>query len=171
MREMPPWPPSSCRTTCSVTNCDRSNRGTRVRTVITRGDPAKVLVEAARNADLLVIGRRTGRLRSIASRSISRRCASRADCPLVVVRGDCLRRKPVESDTPTGVAPAGTLAASTSTVPARTRTGPSAVRVPATRPLRRAVSVRGASPAFVPEVRLPRPRQGSSPRRTRTPRS
>ncbi|MGO9874576.1 MAG: universal stress protein [Acidimicrobiia bacterium] len=63
------------------------NRGTRIRTVIARGDPAKVLVEAARNADLLVVGRRTSRLRSIASRSISRRCASRADCPVVVVRG------------------------------------------------------------------------------------
>jgi nucleotide-binding universal stress UspA family protein len=79
----------------------------RVRTVITRGDPARVLVAAARRADLLVVGRSTSRLWRFPSRSVSRRCANRADCPVVIVRsgvvarhrsGPALRRVPTPAD-------------------------------------------------------------------------
>jgi nucleotide-binding universal stress UspA family protein len=71
-----------------------------VRTVIARGEPASVLVDAARSADLLVLGRGTSRLWRVASRSISRRCANCAVCPVVIVGNEVDSRR--RSDPPMG---------------------------------------------------------------------
>lgn len=55
--------------------------------VAVEGDPTRVLVEAARDADLLVVGSRRRRAAAgSAGRSISRECTHRAPCPVVIVR-------------------------------------------------------------------------------------
>jgi hypothetical protein len=66
---------------------------TRVRSVVARGDPASVLVATASRADLLVVGRRTARGRRLIARSVSERCATHADCAVVIVRGDLDERQ------------------------------------------------------------------------------
>jgi nucleotide-binding universal stress UspA family protein len=60
--------------------------GVNVSAVVTEGDPAKTLVAAAKNADLLVVGTRghgevVGRLLG----SVSEYCVTHASCPVVVV--------------------------------------------------------------------------------------
>lgn len=53
-----------------------------------RGDPAQVLVDASRDADLLVVGNRGhGRFASALLGSVSDRCAHHAECPVVVIHG------------------------------------------------------------------------------------
>jgi nucleotide-binding universal stress UspA family protein len=58
----------------------------RIRRAVIQGDPVRVLVAEATDADLLVVGRQAHRSRAIAKPSISKRCANRADCPVVIVR-------------------------------------------------------------------------------------
>ena len=59
-----------------------------VRRVVTRGAPVAVLVQAARNAQLLVVGTRgRGAFAGLLLGSVSQECAQRAPCPVVIVRG------------------------------------------------------------------------------------
>jgi nucleotide-binding universal stress UspA family protein len=61
--------------------------GVEIRTVIREGNPARVLVEEAGDADLLVVGSRgLGGFRSLLLGSVSQQCAHHAPCPLVIVR-------------------------------------------------------------------------------------
>jgi nucleotide-binding universal stress UspA family protein len=51
------------------------------------GNAASVLLEAARDADLLVVGSRgLGGFRDLLLGSVSQRCANHARCPVVIVR-------------------------------------------------------------------------------------
>jgi len=53
------------------------------------GPPARVLVEAAEGADLLVVGNRgRGGFAGVLLGSVSLHCVSHAPCPVVVVRGE-----------------------------------------------------------------------------------
>ncbi|MFG2907545.1 universal stress protein [Kitasatospora sp. NPDC048286] len=58
-----------------------------VRQTMVMGDPSEVLLEAARRADLLVVGSHGhgGFARSLLG-SVSTRCAQHAACPVVIVR-------------------------------------------------------------------------------------
>jgi len=58
-----------------------------VNQVVTEGNPAKVLLSAARDADLLVVGHRGhGAFIDSLIGSVSVRCLHHATCPIVVVR-------------------------------------------------------------------------------------
>lgn len=60
-----------------------------VRAETMRGDAAQVLVDASRDADMLVVGNRGhGRFASAFLGSVSNRCAHHAKCPVVVVHRD-----------------------------------------------------------------------------------
>ena len=53
------------------------------------GDPARALLDAAKDADLLVVGSRgRGGFRGLVLGSTSQKVAHRAPCPVVVVRAD-----------------------------------------------------------------------------------
>jgi nucleotide-binding universal stress UspA family protein len=53
------------------------------------GNPARVLIEAAHNADLLVVGSRGhGGVMGTLLGSVSLQCVTHAPCPVVVVRGN-----------------------------------------------------------------------------------
>jgi nucleotide-binding universal stress UspA family protein len=57
-----------------------------VRQTVEHGDAAKALLEAARDADLLVVGNHGhGALTAALLRSVARECAHRANCPVVLV--------------------------------------------------------------------------------------
>ena len=59
-----------------------------VQALAVSGPPARVLVEAAEEADLLVIGSRgRGGFAGVMLGSVSLHCVSHAPCPVVVVRG------------------------------------------------------------------------------------
>ncbi len=59
-----------------------------VTTVTVQGHPAHVLVDASKEAALLVVGcRGHSQLAGIFIGSVSEHCAARAHCPVVVVRG------------------------------------------------------------------------------------
>jgi nucleotide-binding universal stress UspA family protein len=54
---------------------------------VVRGSPVRVLLDAAKDADLLVVGSRgRGGFTGLLLGSVSRECARRAACPVVVVR-------------------------------------------------------------------------------------
>lgn len=58
-----------------------------VETVVKEGQAADILVEAAKDADLLVVGSRgLGGFKGLLLGSVSQQCAHYADCPLVIVR-------------------------------------------------------------------------------------
>jgi nucleotide-binding universal stress UspA family protein len=58
-----------------------------VKTRVEEGDPASVLLRVAEAADLLVVGSRGhGAFAGMLLGSVSEHCASRAGCPVVVVR-------------------------------------------------------------------------------------
>jgi nucleotide-binding universal stress UspA family protein len=58
-----------------------------VSTRVVEGQAAAVLMEAARDADLLVVGSRgLGGFRELLLGSVSQQCANHAACPVVVVR-------------------------------------------------------------------------------------
>ncbi|HEY7107250.1 MAG TPA: universal stress protein [Acidimicrobiia bacterium] len=59
----------------------------RIERVVAAGLPWTVLVQRARTAALLVVGRRSSRMRRLLTGSTSKRCANRASCPVVIVRG------------------------------------------------------------------------------------
>ena len=59
-----------------------------VETRVVQGNPAKVLIDQAVDADLLVVGHRgRGALASACLGSVSLQCVLNATCPVVVVRG------------------------------------------------------------------------------------
>ena len=61
--------------------------GIDVSTNVVEGQAAAVLVEAARGADLLVVGSRgLGGFRDLLLGSVSEQCANHAACPVVIVR-------------------------------------------------------------------------------------
>jgi nucleotide-binding universal stress UspA family protein len=56
---------------------------------IAEGHPADVLVEAARTAEILVMGNRGhGRFTGALAGSITQRCIQHASCPVVVIRAE-----------------------------------------------------------------------------------
>jgi nucleotide-binding universal stress UspA family protein len=61
--------------------------GVRVERRVSEGAPAAVLVDESRDADLLVVGSRgLGGFAGLVLGSVSRDCAHRAACPVVIVR-------------------------------------------------------------------------------------
>jgi len=59
----------------------------RVRSLVVHGVPANVLLEAASDADLLVVGRRGhGEFADTLLGSVSQHCVHHARCPVVIVR-------------------------------------------------------------------------------------
>lgn len=62
--------------------------GVTVRRRVVLGDPATVLLDEAKHADLLVVGNRGyGGFTKTLLGSVSQRCVQHADCPVVVVPG------------------------------------------------------------------------------------
>ena len=62
-------------------------REVQIETIAAEGQPAKVLVEVAKGADLLVVGSRgLGGFRELLLGSVSQQCAQHATCPVVIVR-------------------------------------------------------------------------------------
>ena len=60
----------------------------RIAPVVVQGHPAPALVEASREADLLVVGSRGhGEFAGMLLGSVSEHCVTNAHCPVVVVRG------------------------------------------------------------------------------------
>ncbi len=60
-----------------------------VSTIVAEGSPAAALIEAASDADLLVVGSRGhGGFTGMLLGSVSQHCVGHARCPVVVVRGD-----------------------------------------------------------------------------------
>lgn len=60
-----------------------------VRQRVAEGHPARVLLEAADGADLLVVGSRGhGGFAGMLLGSVSQHCAHHAPCPVVIIRGD-----------------------------------------------------------------------------------
>lgn len=60
----------------------------KVREIVLHGHPAQVLLDAAKDADLLVVGSRGhGEFADALIGSVSTRCVHHARCPVVVVRG------------------------------------------------------------------------------------
>jgi nucleotide-binding universal stress UspA family protein len=60
--------------------------GVEIERVLRQGQPAEVLVELARDADLLVIGSRgLGGFRGLLLGSVGQQCAQHAPCPVVIV--------------------------------------------------------------------------------------
>lgn len=65
---------------------DTRSLGVTARPVIVEGTPADALIEAARGADLLVVGNRgRGGFTGLLLGSVSQRCVERSACPVVVV--------------------------------------------------------------------------------------
>jgi nucleotide-binding universal stress UspA family protein len=65
-----------------------ASHGVELEGVVTEGPAAKVLVEAAQEAELLVVGSRgRGGFAGLLLGSVSQQCAHHAPCPLVIVRG------------------------------------------------------------------------------------
>jgi nucleotide-binding universal stress UspA family protein len=69
----------------TITSVFGSNPPDRLRTEIIQGTPAPVLVEASKNAQMLVVGR--SRHGGFAGRSVSTACADHAECPVLVYNG------------------------------------------------------------------------------------
>jgi nucleotide-binding universal stress UspA family protein len=67
----------------------RDEHGIECETVVTEGQPAAVLLEQAKNADLVVVGSRgLGGFRSLLLGSVSQQVVHYAPCPVVVVHSD-----------------------------------------------------------------------------------
>ena len=63
--------------------------GVEIRAVTVEGNPARALLDAAKDADLLVVGSRGhGGFTEALLGSVSQHCVHHADCPVVVIRGD-----------------------------------------------------------------------------------
>jgi nucleotide-binding universal stress UspA family protein len=61
-----------------------------IESIVREGQPAQVLVEEAKGADLLVVGSRgRGGFRELMLGSVSQQCAHHARCPVAIVRTGC----------------------------------------------------------------------------------
>lgn len=59
-----------------------------LRVEVVRGNPAVVLLDAAKGADLLVVGSQgMGRFEALLLGSVCERCVRRATCPVVIIHG------------------------------------------------------------------------------------
>jgi nucleotide-binding universal stress UspA family protein len=73
----------------SLTQALGDSPGIPLETSVVEGQSAPVLLEAARDADLLVVGSHGhGRFAGMLMGSVSTHCVEHASCPVVVVRGD-----------------------------------------------------------------------------------
>jgi nucleotide-binding universal stress UspA family protein len=71
-----------------VQNLGAETRDIRIEQVVAEGEPAHVLLQAAKDAQLLVVGSRgLGGFRELMLGSVSQQCAHHASCPVVIVRG------------------------------------------------------------------------------------
>ena len=71
----------------AVTNAGGDPHSAAVSMRVVHGSPVRVLLDAAKDADLLVVGSRgRGGFSGLLLGSVSRECARRATCPVVVVR-------------------------------------------------------------------------------------
>jgi nucleotide-binding universal stress UspA family protein len=62
--------------------------GVDIRPVVVEGNPARALLDAAKGADLLVVGSRGhGGFTEALLGSVGQHCVHHADCPVVVIRG------------------------------------------------------------------------------------
>ena len=62
----------------------------KVRSIVREGNPARVLLDAAQGADLLVVGSRGhGGFTEALLGSVSQHCVHHAQCPIVIVRARC----------------------------------------------------------------------------------
>ena len=81
------WATQQLETSVSATLGDSPDRP--VETLAVEGQPAPVLLDAASDADLLVVGSRGhGRFSGMLMGSVSTHCVAHASCPVVVVRGE-----------------------------------------------------------------------------------
>lgn len=75
--------------TKAITEVYGSPAPEKVESMVEYGHPAQVLVDASRNADLLVVGHRGhGAFTGMLIGSVSIHCVTSAHCPVVVVRGN-----------------------------------------------------------------------------------
>lgn len=66
-----------------------ADTGVSVREHVVEGNPARVLLDAAAGADLLVVGSRGyGGFTEMLLGSVGQHCVHHASCPVVVIRGD-----------------------------------------------------------------------------------
>ncbi len=66
-----------------------ATEGVDVEKAVEQGNPAEVLVDASRGANLLVLGSRgRGAFRGMLLGSVSWHCVHQAHCPVVVIRGE-----------------------------------------------------------------------------------
>ncbi len=73
----------------AVTESVDPTSSVRVTTRVEEGNPARVLLDAATGADLLVVGSRGhGGFAGALLGSVSQHCASHSPCPIVIVRGE-----------------------------------------------------------------------------------
>jgi nucleotide-binding universal stress UspA family protein len=77
---------SAVRSSLADMVAELDSQGATVTQHVVEGHPADVLVEAAKDADLLVLGRRGhGRVAEVLLGSVSQHCIQHAPCPVVVV--------------------------------------------------------------------------------------
>ncbi|MDQ2812032.1 MAG: universal stress protein [Actinomycetota bacterium] len=70
----------------------------RVRSLVIKGHPAQVLLDAAAGADLLVVGSRGhGQFADALLGSVSQNCVHHAPCPVLILRGEGGQAGPVTS--------------------------------------------------------------------------
>jgi nucleotide-binding universal stress UspA family protein len=70
----------------SIAESGAAEAGVTVTPVVLEGQPADVLCEQARGADLLVVGSRgLGGFRGLLLGSVSQQCANHAPCPVVII--------------------------------------------------------------------------------------
>lgn len=72
----------------AVTRASEEAKDVPVETVVREGQAAEVLLEASKDADLLIVGSRgLGGFSGLLLGSVSQQCAHHAHCPVVIVRG------------------------------------------------------------------------------------
>jgi nucleotide-binding universal stress UspA family protein len=72
----------------AVTNTLKDDSEVTVRQHVVEGHPARVLLDAAEGADLLVVGNRGhGGFAEMLLGSVSQHCVNHSPCPVVVIRG------------------------------------------------------------------------------------
>jgi nucleotide-binding universal stress UspA family protein len=73
--------------------------GRRVRSLVIKGHPAEVLIDAAADADLLVVGSSGhGGFAEALLGSVSQHCVHHAPCPVLIMRGDADRDSAADPD-------------------------------------------------------------------------